>query len=95
MVTQTVKSYKEVSKKQMLRVKVKDIAPSKELRERVGIDDIILILQQDRLRWHAGLSCKFAIKYIIAKDPTIPQSLKHVATLTTLKNIHVRKPATV
>ena len=26
--------------------------PSKELRERLGIDDIILILQQYRLRWY-------------------------------------------
>ena len=25
---------------------------SKELRERLGIDDIILILQQNRLRWY-------------------------------------------
>jgi len=30
-------------------VKVKDRVPSKELRERLGIDDIILILQQNRL----------------------------------------------
>ena len=35
----------------MCNVKVKDI-PSKELRERLGIDDIILILQQNRLRWY-------------------------------------------
>jgi len=33
-------------------VKVKDRVPSKELRERLGIDDIILILQQNRLRWY-------------------------------------------
>jgi len=32
--------------------KVKDRVPSKELRERLGIDDIILILQQNRLRWY-------------------------------------------
>jgi len=31
-------------------VKVKDRVPSKELRERLGIDGIILILQQNRLR---------------------------------------------
>ena len=31
-------------------VKVKDGVPSKELRERLGIDDITLILQQNRLR---------------------------------------------
>ena len=33
-------------------IKVKDRVPSKELRERLGIDDIILILQQNRLRWY-------------------------------------------
>jgi len=33
----------------MCNVKVKDRVPSKELRERLGIDDIILILQQNRL----------------------------------------------
>ena len=35
----------------MCNVKVKDRVPSKELTERLGIDDIILILQQNRLRW--------------------------------------------
>jgi len=35
----------------MCNVKVKDRVPSKELRERLGIDDIILIRQQNRLRW--------------------------------------------
>jgi len=34
---------------------VKDRVPSKELRERLGIDDIISILQQNRLRWHGHL----------------------------------------
>jgi len=33
----------------MCNVKVKDRVPSKELRERLGIDDIILIPQQNRL----------------------------------------------
>jgi len=33
----------------MCNVKVKDRVLSKELRERLGIDDIILILQQNRL----------------------------------------------
>jgi len=32
----------------MCNVKVKDRVPSKELRERLEIDDIILILQQNR-----------------------------------------------
>jgi len=36
----------------MHNVKVKDRVPSKELRERLGIDDIILILQQKRLQWY-------------------------------------------
>jgi len=36
----------------MCNVKVKDRVPSKELRERLGIDDIIFILQQNRLQWH-------------------------------------------
>jgi len=36
----------------MCNVKVKDRVPSKELRERLGIDDIILILQQNRLKWY-------------------------------------------
>ena len=33
-------------------VKVKDKVPSKELRERLGIHYIILVLQQNRLRWY-------------------------------------------
>ena len=33
-------------------VKVKDKVPSKQLRERLGIDDTILVLQQNRLRWY-------------------------------------------
>jgi len=36
----------------MCNVKVKDRVPSKELRERLGIDDIILLLPQNRLRWY-------------------------------------------
>ena len=34
----------------MCDVKVKDRVPSKELRERLGIDDIISVLQQNRLQ---------------------------------------------
>ena len=33
----------------MCDVKVKDRVPSKKLRERLGIDDFILLLQQNRL----------------------------------------------
>jgi len=36
----------------MSNVKVKDRVPSKELRERLEIHVIILILQQNRLRWY-------------------------------------------
>jgi len=36
----------------MCNVKVKDRVPSKESIERLGIDDIILILQQNTLRWY-------------------------------------------
>ena len=36
----------------MCGIKLKDRLPSKELRERLGIDDITLVLQQNRLRWY-------------------------------------------
>ena len=36
----------------MCGVKLKDRFLSKELRERLGIDDIALVLQQNRLRWY-------------------------------------------
>ena len=36
----------------MCGVKLKDRLPSKELREWLGIDDIALVLQQNRLRWY-------------------------------------------
>jgi len=45
----------------MCNVKVKDRDPSKELRERLGIDDIILILQQNRLQWYG---------HVLQKDNT-------------------------
>jgi len=45
----------------MCNVKVKDRVPSKELRERLGIDDIVLILQQSRLRWYG---------YVLQKEDT-------------------------
>jgi len=34
----------------MCAIKLKDRSPNKELRERLGIDDIALVLQQNRLR---------------------------------------------
>jgi len=42
----------------MCIVKAKDRVPSKELRERLGLDDIILILQQNRLRWYGHVLLK-------------------------------------
>jgi len=49
-------NYSRVSVWAMVRwmcgIKLKDRLPSKELRERLGVDDIALILQQNRLRWY-------------------------------------------
>jgi len=42
----------------MCNVNIKDRVPSKELRERLGIDDIILILQQNRLQWYGHVMRK-------------------------------------
>jgi len=39
-------------------VKLKDRLPSKELRKRLGVDDIALILQQNRLRWYGHVLWK-------------------------------------
>jgi len=36
----------------MCGIKLKDRLPSKELRERLGIDDIAFLLQQNRLHWY-------------------------------------------
>ena len=36
----------------MCGVKLKDRLPSKELRERLGVDGTGLVLQQNRLRWY-------------------------------------------
>ena len=36
----------------MCGVKLKDRLPSKDLRDRLGLDDIALVLQQNRLRWY-------------------------------------------
>ena len=48
----------------MCNVKVKDRVPSKELRERLGIDDIILILQQNRLRCYGHVLQKEDIDWV-------------------------------
>jgi len=36
----------------MCSVKLRDRVPSKRLRERLGLDDIISVLQQNRLQWY-------------------------------------------
>jgi len=36
----------------MCDVNVKDSVSTKELRERLGLDDIILVLQQNMVRWY-------------------------------------------
>jgi len=36
----------------MCGIKLKDRFPNKDLRKRLGIDDIALVLQQNRLRWY-------------------------------------------
>ena len=42
----------------MCSVKLKDRLPCKELRERLGVDDIALILQQNRLHWYGHVMRK-------------------------------------
>jgi len=46
----------------MSNVKVKDRVPSKELRKRLGIDDIIISLLQNRLRWYG---------HVLRKEDTV------------------------
>jgi len=36
----------------MCSVKLQDSVPSKGLKERLGLDDIFLVLQQNRLHWY-------------------------------------------
>jgi len=40
----------------MRDVKVKDRVPSKELNERLEVVDMVLVLQQNRLRWYGHVS---------------------------------------
>jgi len=50
----------------MCSVKLKDRLPSK-LRERLGVDDIALVLQQNRLRWYG---------HVLQEDDDYVKSLK-------------------
>jgi len=38
--------------RRMCDIKVKDRVLSKELRNRLGLDDIISVIQQNRLKWY-------------------------------------------
>jgi len=42
----------------MCGTKLKDRFPSRELRERLGINDTALVLQQNRLRWYGHVPRK-------------------------------------
>ena len=71
----------------MCGVKVKDRFPSKELRERLGIDDITLVLQQNRLQWY---------EHVLRKedDDWAKKSTKHpplVATYVDASHAHTHK----
>jgi len=70
----------------MCGVKVKDRFPSKELRERLGIDDMTLVLQQNRLRWY---------DHVLRKDDDwVKKSTKHpplVATYVDASHAHTHK----
>jgi len=48
----------------MCGIKLKDRFPSKELRERLGIDDIALVLQQNRLRWYGHVLRKEDVDWV-------------------------------
>jgi len=48
----------------MCNVKVKDKVPSQELRDGLGIDDIILVLQQYRLQWYGHVLLKEDIDWV-------------------------------
>ena len=52
----------------MCGVKLKDRLPSKELRERLGIYDIALVLQQNRLRWYA---------HVLRKDDWVKKCMEY------------------
>ena len=45
----------KTNKRWICDVEVKDKVPSKESRERLGVDDIILVVQQNRVRWYVNV----------------------------------------
>jgi len=48
----------------MCGVKPEDKVPSKGLRESLGLDDIILVLQQNMLRWYGHVLQKEDIHWV-------------------------------
>jgi len=61
----------------MCGIKQKDRLPSKELRERLGVDDIALILQQNRLRWYEHVCPgQTAVKWLLLYSVIMP--LMHI-----------------
>jgi len=51
----------------MCGIKLKDRFPSRKLRERLGIDDIRLVLQQNRLQWYGHVLWKEDDDYWVTK----------------------------
>ena len=52
----------------MCGVKLKDRLLSKELRERLGVDDIAFVLQQNGLRWYGHILQKDDDEFVIYNE---------------------------
>jgi len=81
----------------MCGVKLKDGFPSKELRERLGIDDITLVLQQNKLQWYGHVLqkenddlVKKCMEYEL-KGPRPRGRTKRIWTEIVGKDCHARK----
>jgi len=57
----------------MCGIELKDRFPSRELRERLGIDDIALVLQQNRLRWYGHVLRKDWVKKCMEYEVECPR----------------------
>ena len=73
------------SEQRMCGVKLKDRLPSKERRERLGVDDIALVLQQNKLRWYGHVLRK--------DDQSINQSRFFFSGLSNLNHCEVHYSA--
>jgi len=80
----------------MCGVKLKGRFPSKELRERLGIDDIALVLLQNRLRWYGHVLrkdddlVKKCMEYEV-KDPRPRERPKRIWREVAEKDCQARK----